>query len=292
MKRRSKIASSKSIAQIFPAYLSSGGGLSVIVFFSIIGMIVFSSVNPQATEGIRTKAVDAFAPVLSVVTTPVQNAAAVLRDISGLATMQSENQRLMAENERLREWYQTALLLQAENKSFRELLSLKEEAAKTYITARVMADGGNAFANTLLLAAGKNDGVIKGQAVMSGQGVIGRVIEVGDKASRILLITDINSRVPVLIEDTSQHSILAGDNKMAAKLMHLPPESHVNDGARIITSGHGGIFPAGLPVGIAHNDAKRGIIVQPLADMNKISFVRIIEQVADPYLREGVLLGN
>ncbi len=291
MKRRSKIASSKSIAQIFPAYLS-GSGLPVIVFFAAIGMIVFSSMNPQATEAIRTKAVDSFAPVLSVVTTPVQNAATVLRDISGLATMQSENQRLMAENERLREWYQTALLLQAENKSFRELLNLKEEAAKTFITARVMSDAGNAFANTLLLAAGKSDGLKKGQAVMSGQGVIGRVIEVGDKASRILLITDINSRVPVLIEDTSQHSILAGDNKTAAKLMHLPPESRVNDGARIITSGYGGIFPPGLPVGIAHNDEKRGIIVKPLSDMNKITFVRIIEHVADPYLREGVLLGN
>lgn len=292
VKRRSKISSSKAFAKAIPFGMNLGSSASILFVGFALGMIILSSVRPDAVEGIRAKTLDIFSPVIQLVSVPVQSTTLMLRDVSGLATMQAENQRLAAENERLREWYQTALMLQAENKSLRELLSVKAEPTKTFLTARVLSDSGNAFAKTLLLAAGSNDGVQKGQAVMAGQGLIGRVMEVGNSASRVLLITDINSRVPVIVDETSQHAILVGDNKRAATLMHVPPETRLSEGAKILTSGFGGVYPPGLAVGTVKLNEQGAITINPLAKMQSLTHVRLIEQMPDPYLRKGALLSQ
>src|SRR5262245_30718707 len=176
-------------------------------------------------EGLRAGAADTFAPVLSAIGQPVQEAAIFVRNVSGLTQLQAENLRLQQENQRLREWYQTALVLEAENKSLRDLMNIRLDPQNSYITARVLADSGNTFVKSLLVSAGSNEGVKKGQAVISGDGVIGRIVEVGKNTARVLLLTDMNSRVPVLVENSRQHAILAGENEQAPILAHLPPDS-------------------------------------------------------------------
>ena len=292
MKRRPKIASSKAFARILPAGLSGNVAFfGFLVFLSVV-LMMLSALKPNVAETIRVSAMDAVRPFIEALNAPIQNAAALTRDVSGLAVMQAENERLKAENVRLREWYQNALMLEAENKSLRELMSVKAPPEQTVITARVLSDAGNAFAKTVMVAAGRADGVEKGHAVMSGQGVIGRIIEVGEATSRVLLVTDINSRVPVLIADTNQHAILSGLNKSHAQLLHVPPESVIREGAQILTSGHGGVFPANLPIGVVTSSQEGQVQVRPLSDLSQVVFVRIIDHKADPNLRRGGLLGN
>jgi len=259
------------------------GGVSSFVLIGI-GFLIFmvSVFSPQSVSGIRMSVSDTFAPILSMVSKPVVQTAEVVRNASGLGDLQAQNIRLKQENMRLKEWYQTALLLEAENKSLRDLLNVKLDPQYKTITARILADTGNAFVKSVLVSAGTNDGVKKGQAVMAGEGLIGRVIEAGETTSRVLLITDINSRVPVLVEDTRQHAILAGHNKEITKLLHLTQDSEVKAGARIITSGHGGLFPHGLIIGKIEKDEKADISVKPFTDFNKIVHVRILDQSSDP----------
>ncbi|MGB4058298.1 MAG: rod shape-determining protein MreC, partial [Alphaproteobacteria bacterium] len=246
MKRRSL---SKSISRLAPLPLAGGGGASLIFVIAALGSLAFSAVNPDGVGAVRVRVMDALAPALGVVTVPVQSAAMFVRDVSGLAQIQADNARLEQENVKLREWYQTALLLEAENKSLRDLLHVRVEPENRFITAGILADVGGAFVKSMLIDAGADNGVLKGQAVVSGEGVVGRVVEAGHNASRVLLVTDMNSRVPVLIEDTRQHAILAGQNELNPALVHIPQDSDIKKGARIITSGFGGIFPQGLPVG-------------------------------------------
>ncbi len=247
---------------------------------------MLSAFQPAALGGVRAGTADLFAPVLAAVSKPVQQASDFVRDVTGLAELQAENAHLQQENIRLREWYQAALLLEAENKSLRDLLNVKIEPQHSYITGRIIADSGNAYVKSLLVAAGKKDGVRKGQAVISGDGLIGRVVEDGNKSSRVLLITDINSRVPILVENSSQHAILAGTNAAMPVLQHMQQDSDIQEGARIVTSGHGGLFPQGLPVGrvIVEGDVK---YVKLYADVNKMVHVRIVNKSADPNLRSG-----
>lgn len=246
----------------------------------------------------RMSAADALMPAVNTITKPITAVADTIRNVSGLSELQTENIRLEQENMKLKEWYQTALLLEAENKSLKDLLNVKVEPGYRTITARIMGDPGNTFVKSLLVSAGSKDGVQKGQAVLSGEGLIGRITDVGEQSARVLLITDVNSRVPILIEDTRQHAVMAGSNGDTTYLKHLPPDGDVKDGSRIVTSGHGGVFPPGLAVGkIVKNDdsgAPGGLSVHPYADFNRIVHVRIIDKdvALDVYPNTIVAPGN
>lgn len=253
------------------------------LIFLATGIILFmaSAMNPATLQGARLAATDMAAPLMAAVNTPFRMAADYVTAVTGLTELQAENERLKSENARLREWYQTALSLKTENESLQQLLNLKLPPPYTYITARVIADAGNTFARSLLILAGQNDGVVKGQAVLSGEGLVGRVIESGGRAARILLLTDMNSRVPVVIEGSDIKAIVAGENSSTPVLIHLPRDHELQAGARIVTSGHGGLFPPGVPVGYVVLGENGQVSVQLLAQADNLSFVRIIDRVLE-----------
>lgn len=251
--------------------------------------MLLSAIKPDAFDSARQGTADIFAPVLEVVSQPVQQAALFVRDVTGLATLQAENMRLTQENEELREWYQTAMLLDSENKALRDLLNVKIDPQLNFISARIMSDSGNTYVKSLLVNAGAQDGVKKGQAVLSGEGLIGRIVEVSEKTARILLITDMNSRVPVVVDETLQHAVMAGTNENAPQLIHLPQDSKIADGARIMTSGHGGVFPPGLAVGRIKILENERPVVMPFSDLSRMMYVRIVSKTEDPNLRSAAI---
>jgi len=107
--------------------------------------------------------------------------------------------------------------------------------------------------------------------------LIGRIAEVGEVSSRALLITDLNSRIPVLVEQTRDRAILAGDNSDQPRLLYLPPNLALATGARIVTSGDGGAFPPGLPIGTVAATGDGGVRVRPFANWSRVEYVRIID---------------
>lgn len=286
MKRRAK---SKVFARLVPYgffWLRSGSLLFLLIATFLLAV---SFVRPSVFSGARVGAVDLLAPLLTAVSQPFVNVAEFVGNVSGVAELRAENTRLEAENMRLKEWYQTALILQAENQSLQALLNLKIEAHHSFVSARVISDSGRAYVKSVLIAAGSSKGVEKGEAVLSGDGLLGRVIEAGKKASRVLLLSDFNSRVPVLIEGTQQKAILTGTNRRFPTLTHLPPDMQVSEGTRIVTSGHGGLFPPGLPVGEVSIGEDGLTYVRPFADMDRITYVRVLDVPLDPNLRRGRL---
>ena len=259
-----------------------GVGGSGLIFVGIAFILFLASTfSPQSFGYMRMSTADAVAPLIDVVTKPIRAVADTVRNVSGLSELQAENAQLRQENMKLKEWYQTALLLEAENKSLKDLLNVKLDAPHRTVTTRVFADSGSTFVKSVLVAAGSVDGVERGQAVLSGEGLIGRVTEAGENSARVLLITDVNSRVPVLVEDTRQHAILAGSNSDIAVLNHLPPDSNVQNGARVVTSGQGGMFPPGLAVGRIQKTTGGKPQVHLFADFNRLVHVRIIDKGND-----------
>lgn len=236
-------------------------------------------------QSIRTGVSDAFAPLLVTVNAPIRAVADYARAVSGLASLQEENARLMEENAKLREWYQRALVLKSENESLQTLLNIKLPPQNRFVTARIIADSGNAYAHSVLVLAGAADGVEKGQAVLSGDGLLGRIIEAGGVTSRVLLLSDINARVPVMIEGSNIRAMVAGNGGPLPLLAHLPPDLAPKEGQRVITSGHGGLFPYGLPVGTVVKNGNGGWAVRPFADVDRAAHVRIVSAASDPRLR-------
>jgi rod shape-determining protein MreC len=147
----------------------------------------------------------------------------------------------------------------------------------TYVSARVIGDQVGAFVREVLIAAGARDGLLKGQAAMTGDGLAGRIAEVGQRSARVLLLTDINSRLPVLLERTRDRAILAGDNSNRPQLLYLKPRTELRVGDRVVTSGDGGVFPAGLPVGVVESIEDGVVSVAPFVDWDRMEYLRVVD---------------
>lgn len=284
MKQRSK---TRVFARLASRHLG-GGGLSLLLLVLSSCLIIISLFSPARLSPIRHVVTDVMSPVITGVTQGVTSAVETLSDISSLAALRAENNQLKAENERLKSWYQKALTLQSENQSLQSLLNLNPEPDLAYISARVIADSGNAYIKSVLISAGARHGVKKGQAVLSGEGLAGRIIDVSDRAARVLLLNDFNSRVPIIIEGSRQKAILSGENTHYPVLKHLPPDTVVSEGERIVTSGHGGLFPPGLPVGRIHFGADKKPYVQTYADMTRVSYIRILDIPSNAHISQSL----
>ena len=196
--------------------------------------------------------------------------------LKDLSLAHKQNQFLKAENRRLRLVSERARSLEIENRLLAKLLNYTRPDEENLVTARVVAEEGDAFSHSLIAYTGKNSTAQKGQIVLTDKGVVGRLDKVGQLYSKILMITDINSRIPVMIENTRVRGILAGDNELNPKLVFTPISADIKEGDRIVTSGVAGVFPAGLPIGVVSHVSKREIRVLPFADLNKVEYVKIV----------------
>lgn len=259
----------------------------VALVLMAVSLMVFHKTAALPIERLRVALTDVVAPVLSAVSQPFVSASESFEGIRTLRALKAENIRLREENAKLKEWYEVALRFQAENQSLHDLLNVKADPSFTFITTRIVSDPGGSFVKSALLPVGRLDDVKKGNAVMSGRGLIGRVTEVGRHSSRVLLVTDLNSRIPVIIQNTRTRAILAGKNEDLLKLERLPLDSGITIGSRIMTSGDGGQLPPDIPIGTIVSVSAEGVYVKPLADMEALSHVQIVSTDMDPSLETG-----
>ncbi|WP_404383284.1 rod shape-determining protein MreC [Caenispirillum salinarum] len=249
-------------------------------------LMLLGKADTVAVERLRTTVADGVAPVLDVISRPAGSVADGVEYVRGLMHLYEENARLTAENARLLRWQMVARQLEAENDALKALLNYAPAPQASYITGRVVADTGGAFAHSLLMLAGRSDGLRKGQAVMTGEGLVGRVAEVGARASRVLLLTDINSRVPVMVGEGRQRAILAGENTDRPRLIYLPANAGVAPGDLVTTSGVAGAFPTGLPVGVVASVEDGVVRVAPYVQRDRLEMVRALD-----YGLDGILTG-
>ncbi|NQE60327.1 rod shape-determining protein MreC [Caulobacter sp. RHG1] len=188
----------------------------------------------------------------------------------------SENRRLKAELAEMRQWRDRALDLQDQNQRFKSLMGLRTDPPIPMAAARVVADSRGPFANTRLADAGSERGIVVGNPVLNERGLIGRVVGVSRGASRVLLLTDIASRTPVMIDRTNARAILTGDGGPNPKLEYLRGVDPIQQGDRVVTSGDGGVVPRGLPVGAAVKGLDGRWRVVLFADQSSIDYIRVL----------------
>jgi len=249
----------------------------LFLLLGAVGLMLVGKADVVLVERARTAVVDATAPILDFFSRPAAKVAAGIEDLRQLWDLRQEAARLRQDNERLLRWQQVARQLEAENAQLRDLLNVVPEPGVRFITARIIADIGGAFVRNLLVNAGARDGVRKGQVAMTAQGMVGRVAEVGERQARVLLVTDLNSRIPVMIESSRERAMLSGDNAERPRLQYLGTNARVEVGDRIVTSGHGGAFPPGLPIGVVTSASDWEVRVQPFADLNRLEYLRLAD---------------
>lgn len=255
--------------------------LAVIVAFCIILLFSGRSSNGIANT-VRTTLMDGIVPVLDVLSRPVQAVDEALVQVGDFFTVYSENQRLRLENQRLLEWQTAALKLEAENQGLRELMHYTPRENKAFVTAKVVGQTSNSLSQRLMIDAGRSQGVQAHQAVMTDHGLVGRVMAAGDSTAEILLLTDMNSRIPVMTEPTGVRSILAGNRSELPHLAFVGSRKDPKLGDVVVTSAEGDLFPAGLPVGKLFAESDGQWQVRPFVDFSSVRYVHIVTMEDEP----------
>ncbi len=249
----------------------------LLLIGAAVGLILIGKIETVLVERIRANFSDGVAPMLELLSQPIRIARTGAEHVVDLADLIEENQRLKEENARLLQWRVFAKKLEAENQALKGLLRFDPGPAARFVSARAIADVGGAFARAVLLNVGAAKGVRAGLPVMTGDGVVGRVVHVGERTARVLLLTDINARTPVVVGDPPVRAILVGDNSDNPKIKFVDGEDPLTAGDLIVTSGHGGVFPAGLPVGVVAGEIGGQTWAQTFVDWRNLAYVRVVD---------------
>lgn len=258
----------------------SAAGVTVLALI-LAGALLILDRNPAAAaDGQLAPARRQFervvAPVSAVLAAPVRWFGQGVDYVGGYFFAVSENRKLKQRIVELERWRDAAIALKNANQRYEALLKLRTEPPIPSVAARVVADVRGPFANARLADAGSVQGIKPGNPVMSDRGVVGRVVGVSAKVSRVLLLSDIDSRTPVLVDRTNARAILTGDGGGVPRLDFLRGRDPVKAGDLILTSGDGGLYPRGLPVGVAAQDSRGIWRVRLFAEQDSLDFVRIL----------------
>ncbi len=263
------------LAQPLKAWIQRSALLLLVT--AAIALTLLGRSENGIVERTRALVADAVTPILDFASRPISGTVDALENAQDLMALAQENASLREANRRLRSWQAVAYRLEAENGALRELLRMVPDPQSRYVTARVVADNGGAFVRSILVNAGARDGVVQGQAAVTGEGLAGRVAQVGVRSAQVLLLTDMNSRIPVMLAHSRERAVLAGNNTNRPTLLYLGPRSRVEPGDRVLTSGDGGVFPAGLPVGVVSASEDGTVRVQPFVDWDRMEYLRLID---------------
>jgi rod shape-determining protein MreC len=228
-------------------------------------------------ERARTALADALAPIWAALAEPLRAVRDAAEEVRTLVALRAENARLRAENERLRRWQAAAHALEAENALLRRQLDFIPEPAPRFVTARVVADGSGVYARAVLLVLPPGHDIRKGQVALDERGFAGRVTEVGARSARVLLATDINSRIPVALEGSRARALMIGTNGPRPRLAYWPEGARPAEGERLVTSAEGNLFPGGLPVGVVRWSASGAPEVELFARLDRLDLVRLFD---------------
>lgn len=231
--------------------------------------------NPRV-EQLRMAVIDRFVPGFEWALQPIAASARLIADLRAYARVHEQNVELRRELQRMQSWREAALQLEQKNAQLLALNNVRLSPRLVFVTGEVLTDSGSPFRQSVLVNTGREDGVEDGAAVVDGLGLVGRIAGVGDRAARVLLITDGSSRLPIEVRPSGQRGLLAGDNRSAPLIEFLDQSDEIRPGDRVVTSGDGGILPPGLLVGQVIVDPERRVRVRPAADLRRLDFVRVL----------------
>ena len=261
----------------------------VLLFFIAFVMMMFNKTDAVLIDKTSSIATDIFSPIIELLAVPAKIVSGTLNYFYDFKNIREENERLREENRELVIKSSKTAALEVENKLLYNLLNYVSPKDADFITAKVIAEESNAFSRALILYTAGQKNVKKGQIVLSDRGVVGRIEKVGSVYSKVLLLTDINSKVPVIIESSRVRGILSGDNTSVPKLIFTPLEAEITVGDKIVTSGVAGVFPSGLPIGKVVSIEKNNIKVKTFSNLDRIEYVRIVDyHLADVSYEEDI----
>ena len=265
--------------------------LAVLVLV-LTGIFLLWRIDSPRVERFRAQVTDQIVPNLDWAMAPFTGTINLARDFQSYRRIAEQNTELRRELRQMQAWKEAALQLEQENARLLDLNNVSLDPRLTYITGVVLADSGSPFRQSVLLNVGARDGIVDGWATMDGIGFVGRISGVAQNTSRVIMVTDATSRIPAVIQPSGQRAIVAGDNSAAPPIDFLENPDLVRPGDRVVTSGDGGVLPAGLLLGQVASDPGGQLRVRLAADYERLEFLRVLRHYgSEPVSDTGNVLG-
>ncbi|MBP1532244.1 MAG: rod shape-determining protein MreC [Alphaproteobacteria bacterium] len=249
-----------------------------ITFLFLVSLLFIPLSGGKSTivDTIDSAIVDITAPIMMVIEYPSRMLHRVYTYLYDISRIYADNRELKDENRQLLILQNKVRTLEVENQLLERLLNYTPPAEASFISAKIIAESGDNFTHMLLVYIG-NENVRRGQIVLSDESVIGRIEKVSGHYAKVILVTDINSKIPVVIERSRVRGILSGNNTAEPSLIFTRSAADIQEGDVVVTSGVGGMFPSGLPVGFVSSIKNGNISVETMADISRVEYVRIVD---------------
>jgi rod shape-determining protein MreC len=252
--------------------------IGVLVVF-LLGIFLLWRIDNPRVEQFRTALIDRIIPSMDWALVPAAKFSRMIGDFQSYGNIYDQNQELRRELQRLKGWREAALQLEQQNAKLLDLNDVRISPKLSFISGIVLTDAGSPFRQSALINVGRRDGVTDGWATMDGLGLVGRISGVGETTSRVILLTDSNSRVSVTIQPSGQRAIMSGTNALYPVIELLETPELVHPGDRVVTSGDGRVFPPGILAGQIVLDVDGRYQVQLAADYQRLEFLRILRTI-------------
>ncbi len=255
-------------------------------FILILMVAIFLRFYPPVFTLIQQQLFEYVTVIQTYFNHPTQLSKTLIEDSFSFLTLRDEYDRLKKENEALKWQIQTLIPFQHENAALRSAMNIGEFETFRHIAIPVLAtpyDGNHHFC---IIKGGEKEQLKSGQAVVVPEGVVGRVEKVGRYSSRVTLLNDINSRIPVRTVNSEQNAILAGDESTLPILVYITDSRKVQIGESVVTSGSGGVFPPGVPVGIIDKIYNGKISIRPYVNLSNLEWISILNGQSEDYFED------
>jgi len=247
--------------------------LFALIVFSII-LIYVETIEAKPLDYLRSFIKDTIYRGSVVVSLPSKGFKSVVSTVGNHLNLYNEIIKLKEENAQLQEQIYDPGFLIFENKQLRQLLDEQVTSSANFVSARVILDKQSPYLNSFIINSGSNKEIKNGMAVLDGKNFVGRIVDVNFFSSRVLLVTDLNSKIPVSIEPSGHQAILSGRGTKEPTLEYLPKNHKVQSGNKVYTSGKEGIFTPGIPIGEVRMSNEKNF-VSLFSDISQIVFINI-----------------
>ncbi|HKJ87973.1 MAG TPA: rod shape-determining protein MreC, partial [Gammaproteobacteria bacterium] len=222
-------------------------GVAAIILAALSILLMGADSRFAWTENIRSTLLSAIYPVQRVVSAPILLSQSLSENIESHFRVRHKNEVLRKRLRRVQVANQELEGLRRENDRLRKLLHEAKRLRRSVSAAQIIAESPDPFHHTLTISRGEMHGAYNGQPVISAKGVVGQVSAIAPLTAQVILLTDPNSGIPVLVRDSRVRGILAGTgSKDELQLRYVPTSAQVEAGDLLVTSGLGGVFPKGL----------------------------------------------
>ena len=259
------------------AFLAKGSkqkfSLFILVVLSIV-LLFFETIDTKPLNYFRAFIKDVIYRGALVVSAPSKSINNFTDFVKEHVHLYDDYSKLKKENNELKNKISETHFLELENTLLRKLIEEQSSSTSNLMSARVMLDKQSPYLNSFIINIGSNKNIKNGMAALDGKNFIGRIVDVNFFSSRVLLVSDLNSKISVMTEPSAHHAILSGHGEIEPTLEYLPENHNIQDGDKVYTSGKEGIFSPGIPIGEVK--IKDDIIkVLLFSDLRQITFINI-----------------